>query len=202
MDVAGLQVPVHHSLRVGEGEPVADLLHDAELLRDLREGPLLDELPEVGSLEQLHRHVDRSLLLAEVIDGDDVRVIEVGGGLGLLLEALTGFVVAADAFRDGLDGDEAPEHRVVGLVDLAHGPLADLAQDFVLADLSDLAFLVGQHDASRSALSHSSRRANGNPTTRSRPGSQEAPPHRLIPGPGRPDLDFGVSVRHPCLEES
>ena len=69
---------------------------------------------EVVALEQLHGHVDLALLLAEVVDGDDVRMVEAGGGLRLALEALAQLVVGADGGRHRLDGDVAVEDGVVG----------------------------------------------------------------------------------------
>ena len=96
--LAGLQVAVDDSLRVGEGEPVADLLHDRRASRSrLRRRARRDGLLEVVALEQLHGHVDLALLLAEVVDGDDVRMVEARGGLRLALEALAQVLVGASA---------------------------------------------------------------------------------------------------------
>ena len=93
----GLEVAVDDLLRVGEGEAVADLLHERELVVErLDAAAAADQLLEVAALEQLHRHVDLALLLAEVVDGDDVRVVEAGRRLGLALEALAQVVVGAD----------------------------------------------------------------------------------------------------------
>ena len=129
---------MHDALRVGEGEAVEDLLHDRELVLEAREGALREQLPQVLALEQLHGHVGHALLLPEVVDGDDVRVVELGGGLGLALEAVAGALVLAELAGDDLDRDLAAEHRVEGAEDLAHGALAELLHDLELADLGEL----------------------------------------------------------------
>ena len=85
-------------------------------------------------VEQLHGHEELVALDAELVDGDDVRVAEEGGGLRLPLEPLAHHLVRVEAGRDPLDRDVAVQDRVVGAEHLAHGPLAELADDLVLAD--------------------------------------------------------------------
>ena len=55
--------------------------------------------------------------------------------LRLALEALAHRVVGIEAGRDPLDRHVPVEDRVVGAEHLAHGPLAELADDLVPADL-------------------------------------------------------------------
>ena len=105
-----------------------------ELLVERLQQLAVDRLAQVDALEQLHRHVEEALLLPEVVHGDDVGVVEQGRRLGLALEALQGLVVGAEAGGERLEGDEAVQHGVVGLVDLAHRAAAELADDRVLAD--------------------------------------------------------------------
>ena len=138
VDVRGLQVAVDDVLRVGEGEAVADLLHEPELLLERQGRVAADEVLEVVALQELHRHVDLALVFAEVEDGDDVGVVEPRGRLGLAVEALPQLFVGADRRRHRLDGDVAAEDGVVGLEDLAHGALADLADDLVLTQLTEI----------------------------------------------------------------
>ena len=136
--VAGLEVAVHHALRVREGQPVEDLLHHRELVLERAQLPLREQLAQVLALEQLHGHVGHAALLAEVVDRDDVGVVELGRGAGLALEALAGALVLAQLAEHDLDRHVAPEHGVVGAEDLAHGARADLPDDGVLADLAEL----------------------------------------------------------------
>ena len=87
------------------------------------------------AFEKLHGHVEDPVLLAVVVDGDDVRVVQERRGLGLALEPLQGLVVRGRRrTRDGLQGHLAVEDRVEGLEDLAHRSPAELAENLVLAD--------------------------------------------------------------------
>ena len=138
VDVPRLQVAVDDLLGVGVGEPVADLLHEVELLAEVRDGTRVDDLAEIRPLEQLHGHVDTAVLLPQVEDGDDVGMVEARRGLGLTQEALAGIALCGGAARDRLDRDEAVEQGIVGLEDLAHRALADLADDLVFADLLEV----------------------------------------------------------------
>ena len=59
-------------------------------------------------------------MLADIVDGDDMGVLEGGGGHGLALETLDeGGVVAVLGVED-LEGHIALEHRVGGPVDRRH----------------------------------------------------------------------------------
>ncbi len=135
VDVRRLEVAVDDAAGVGEAEPVAQLHHQVEPPQQRTEGAAPYRLAEVQALHELHRHVGESgLVVPEVVDRDDVRVVELGGGLRLALEALAELRVGGERRRDGLDRDEAVEERVVRLEDLAHRTLADPFDDPVLAD--------------------------------------------------------------------
>ncbi|OGD20257.1 MAG: hypothetical protein A2W03_04290 [Candidatus Aminicenantes bacterium RBG_16_63_16] len=66
------------------------------------------------------------------MDDDDVRVVERGGGLGLLDEPLLSVGVGHSFGGEKFDGDGAVEVAVLGFVDGAHAALADLLQDAVV----------------------------------------------------------------------
>src|SRR5581483_6819913 len=87
-DVPRLEIAVDHALLVGEGDPVADALEDREeahaavvlaglLVAALELG---EDLAEVAAADELHGE-ERPLVLeaAEVVDGDDVRMLELPG---------------------------------------------------------------------------------------------------------------------------
>ena len=65
-------------------------------------------------------------------------MVQLGGGLGLALEAVTGALVLAELAGDDLDRDLAAEHGIESPEDLAHGALAELVDDLELADLAEL----------------------------------------------------------------
>ena len=107
VQVGGLEVAVEDAVGVCEGQPFADLLDDVHLLVEGLEPPFGHGLLEVHPLEQLHGDVELVLLLAEIVDGDDVGVIQQGCGLRLAAEALPERLVLADLGGDGLDRHEA-----------------------------------------------------------------------------------------------
>ena len=89
---------------------------------------------EDRSLEQLQRDERQAVHLADVVNLDDVGVAELGDGLGLDPEA--GEVVGAGlaAAPDHLDGDQAVQAHLPGLVDDAHPPSTELLQELVAGD--------------------------------------------------------------------
>ena len=133
-EVLGLQVPVDDPLVVRGGEAVGDLqgVVDHPALRKLPRG---EGRAQRLALEQLLDDVRRVVVRADVVDGGDVGVVEDAGGLRLLLESAQPVRVLREGRRQHLDRDLAPEARILRAVDLAHPPGADLAEDFVGAEL-------------------------------------------------------------------
>jgi hypothetical protein len=132
-DVRRLDVAVDDPLGVGGVESVGEL--DAEIeQRVVLRGSRRDAVPEGLALEPLHADEGLALVLADVVDGADVRVVEGGSGPGLALESLPGLAVGEQAFREELEGDAAPEPRVLGLVDDAHASAAELPEHAVVGD--------------------------------------------------------------------
>ena len=84
--------------------------------------------------EVLHDEKRRLILLADVEERADVDVTQLGDGACLALEALTQVRSGGDVRQQRLDGDDAIEAGVFGLIDLAHSPGADGVKDFVRAE--------------------------------------------------------------------
>ena len=132
-DVVGLEVavddprPVRSRKAVGNGR--ADLRRLAPSHRTTHE-PLAQGL----ALEQLGDRVGDAILGAEIVDGEDIRMIEPGDRLGLSLEARDAFRVLSDRCRQHLDRHVPIEPLVARPVDLAHPTLADLLDDAVVAE--------------------------------------------------------------------
>src|SRR3989304_7283760 len=117
------------------GGGLGDLLERPERVfggQPLAPAQLLESLP----FDELH-HDEGGLgllVFAEVEDGDRAAVGELAGGLRLAEEALAVLflVGGADAGDgDGFQGDDAVDLGVAGAVDRAHGPPAELGDDFV-----------------------------------------------------------------------
>ena len=93
----------------------------------------VDRPLEVDALEQLQHHERRALVLAELVDDDDVRVLEPRRRARLAEEPRPG-VGVGQALRHDLDRHVAVERLVAAAVDRAHRALAQLAEDLVAAD--------------------------------------------------------------------
>ena len=83
--------------------------------------------------EELHRDVGDVAALADVVDGDDVRVVEASRRTRFTVEALlVGLGLdAREPHVDRLDRDHAVDQRVAGAVNHAHRPAADLLEELV-----------------------------------------------------------------------
>ena len=79
---------------------------------------LVEDRPQAAALEQLEHH-ERDVVLAPVVDGDDVRVVERRRDLGLGAEATEERGVLGERGVQDLDRDAPPEAGVLGEV---HAP--------------------------------------------------------------------------------
>ena len=81
--------------------------------------------------DTLHDDVIDLVLLADIKDGRDVRVTELGEGEGLLSEPAPGPVVGQNARRQHLDCHVAFEPLVTGPIHHAHAARAEQGDDLV-----------------------------------------------------------------------
>lgn len=72
------------------------------------------------AVDELHDEADEPLVLDVVVHRDDVRVCELGGEAGLVLEAPRHRDLVLGVGMHDLDGDATLEHVVECLPDLAH----------------------------------------------------------------------------------
>ena len=84
--VVGLQVAVDDALVVRGGEPVGNLTRVVDGFA-WRQRAVLQAGAERFALEQFRDDVGRAVMGADVVNGQDVRVVELPGGARLLLEA-------------------------------------------------------------------------------------------------------------------
>jgi hypothetical protein len=127
-DVVGLDVPVHHAHGVGRGQGVHHLLED---LRCLWDGKLAfpdEALPEGLALEIGHDVVEEAVGLTRVEEGKDVGMLQVGGDLHLLEEALRPHG-GGQLGTKHLEGHLAVVLEVSGQVDGGHAARPDLPLD-------------------------------------------------------------------------
>ncbi len=74
------------------------------------------------------------VLLADVVERADVRMVELRDRAGFAVEPLAELRISGEGFGQDLDGDDAIEARVAGLVDLAHAAGAEGGEDLVRAE--------------------------------------------------------------------
>src|SRR5262245_55731841 len=97
-------------------------------------GEIAERLPG----EKFHGDVSKLLVLARVVDGDDIRVVEAARAFGLAKKPparLLELLVAEFAREpDRLDRHDAVDLRIAPLVDDRHRAPADFALDLVAAE--------------------------------------------------------------------
>jgi hypothetical protein len=96
-------------------------------------------LPVVASQSVIQfSHGVLPVMLADLVDGDDVRMIEVGRRLGLSVEALDFRFAGELAGQDHLEGDDSIEADLPGAIDDAHAAAGDLLEQLIVAEVADL----------------------------------------------------------------
>ena len=89
------------------------------------------------------------LVLTDLEDRHDARMVEIGGRLGLGVEAFDVVLIGELAGQDHLEGDNAVEADLPGLKDDAHAAAGDLPDNLIVAKVADalarcrLAVVVG-----------------------------------------------------------
>src|SRR5271166_6624841 len=91
-----------------------------------------DVMLERHPVQRLHHHEGVPILLADVVEGADVRMVQRRSGPGFAPEARQRVGVMGYVGRQELEGDEAAEAYVVGLVHYSHTAAAELFQDAVV----------------------------------------------------------------------
>ena len=106
---------------VGGGEGVGDLGGVVDDLGDA-EAAAGDEFVEGAAGDELHDDDVHAGFVDDVMDGDDVGVVERGGGLGFLEEALAEGGIGGLVGAEDLEGDRAIELEVARFIHFAHAP--------------------------------------------------------------------------------
>ncbi len=111
-------------------ERAGDLHADLE---DLIEGqaPALQPVGERFAFEVFHHQVMGAVLMADVVQGADIRIVQTGDGARLNLEPLATFGAARQLCGQDLDSDGAVQAGIAGAVDFAHTAGADGRKDLV-----------------------------------------------------------------------
>ena len=123
---------MHDAVSVRPRQPGGDTLGDGQHSID-GQSSRTDQLAQRVTAHHLHHDEADAVLLADIVDGGDVRVVEPRREARLLLEPRPPLGVGGDFGRQHLDRNVAVEPGVGGLVDRTHAALADLGDDLVVA---------------------------------------------------------------------
>src|SRR5215813_10213707 len=118
------------ALRVRRIQPIGYLDREVQQLVDLqglRPNPVLEGLP----LQILHGDEGLAFILADLVDGTDMGMVQSGGGARFALKTLQSLAVLGKMFREELQGDEAAELGVLGLINHTHPAATQLLEDAV-----------------------------------------------------------------------
>ena len=105
---------------------------------------LVELVLQRDAVDELHHEVRRLRVLLDGVDGDDVLIVDGGGGPGLADEALAGRAVGGVGRRQHLDGDDAVQLLVERLEHDAEAALADDLEHLVMAEPAEVAGLGGR----------------------------------------------------------
>ena len=120
-------LPVRGVERLRDFDPVPHRLFG-------RQATAREAIHERLAFEVLHDEVFDVVVFSDVEEGADMRVGELGDRLGFPLEAPADLVGGRETVAENLDGDDASEPRVPGLVHLSHPAGADRAEDLERAE--------------------------------------------------------------------
>ena len=102
-----------------------------------------EERAEIRAVDVAHGDVEHSVGVAGLVDGNDVRVLELRGTAPLLLESLPEALVGRELGSEDLEGDLPVVPDLVREVDDAHPAPAELPLDAEPRKLRADAWIVG-----------------------------------------------------------
>ena len=120
---------------MGIGETVGDLGDETERLRHRERARLLEQLVQVGALDELGRDVEAVLVLSLFVDLDHVRRVEGRQHPCLTEKAGPERRLVRELGRQELQCDRSVEARLASLEHRPHAALADAGDDAVTTEL-------------------------------------------------------------------
>jgi len=123
-----------HVVAVGIAERRADLFEDAQLVGQGELRSAAQQLVQGFALDALHHDVGGSVVVAKVVNRDDIGVIEPACPSALLIEAGQHVGVPHESLGERLDGHLAADLFIDAAIDDAHASAAEHVDNLVLAD--------------------------------------------------------------------
>ena len=71
------------------------------------------------------------VLLSDVMEDTDVRMIQTGDSLCFALESLAQFSSVGEMSRKNFDGNDSIETRIAGFINLTHSTRTDRGENFI-----------------------------------------------------------------------
>jgi hypothetical protein len=126
---------VNDSLRVRGVESVGDLNRNFQQFGH-SERLSYDAMLEGHALHQLHREEGVAIVLADLVNGADVGMIQGGSGTGFAPEALEGLTVIGDIVGQEFQRDVAAKIFVFGLIDHTHPAATEFLENAIVRNFS------------------------------------------------------------------
>jgi hypothetical protein len=133
-DVCGLQVAVNDPFPVRRSEALSDLHADFDR-RSSGEVRAAQPRSERLAFQQLGDDVGSTVVGADVVHREDVRMAELAGRTGFQLETPQPSRIGGDLGRQHLDRDIPAQAGIAGAVDLPHPTRPDRQHHFIGAQL-------------------------------------------------------------------
>ena len=132
-DVRGLQVAMDDAGTMRRSESIGQLYRTLQRVVQ-RQPAVRQPLRQRLALDVLHHEHGTPLVPGKFEERAHPRMAQRGKGAGFTVEAIFCIRFVRYATRQELDGDDAVDARVTGLVDLSHAAAADRREDFVFVD--------------------------------------------------------------------
>src|ERR1022692_861022 len=132
--------------RMSRVQPVGDLDGPVEQGFE-QQGLVANAMLQRGALQEFHRQERMPVVLADLVEGTDVRMIDGCRGARFPLEAFDRYAVASHFLREKFQGYFPAEFQVLGAIDDAHATAAKFLDNPVVRDV-----LAGCHRSPRSTL--------------------------------------------------
>ncbi len=132
-DVCRLNVTVNDSLAVGGSESVRHLNSPFEHLFQ-RQGLAGDAVLQRGAFHEFHGDKRLTVLLADLVDGADVGMVQRGGRARLSAKTLQSLRVLRHVIGKKFQRDKTTKRVILGFIDNPHAAATQLFDDSVVRD--------------------------------------------------------------------
>src|SRR3989442_4314137 len=113
---------------------VGDLRPEVEWLFEWKR-VLFEAFGQRFPLDAFHSEIINAVLMTDIMQGANIRMIQAGNGLRFALEALLANRIRGELRGQNFDRDGALQPRVAGAVNFAHAPRTKRHADFIRAKL-------------------------------------------------------------------